>query len=304
MRLSAFARFRYPGLSLVAALLVAGTALAQPAVSTLDRIRQTGVLRIGYDGHEPPFDYIDPNGKVMGYSIELCNRLAEALRVKLALPRLAIQYNQLNYGDRIEDVNNGSVDIECGTSTVTPRRLASVAFTPSHFITASRYASLAADSLRSIEDLHGKSVVVVRGTSNVSDIARLNRQRRLNLSILVVSSSQTAFDMLAQGRVSAFPMDDVLLRALIDASGQPDRYAISRDSLAPPLHYGFMIRRDDPEFAHAVDTALRRIYAGPDMQAIYDRWFNAPLPGLGVDLHMPMSPGMRDMFFKPEPGAQ
>lgn len=304
MRLSAFARFRYPGLSLVAALLVAGTALAQPAASTLDRIRQTGVLRIGYDGHEPPFDYIDPNGKVMGYSIELCNRLAEALRVKLALPRLAIQYNQLNYGDRIEDVNNGSVDIECGTSTVTPRRLASVAFTPSHFITASRYASLAADSLRSIEDLHGKSVVVVRGTSNVSDIARLNRQRRLNLSILVVSSSQTAFDMLAQGRVSAFPMDDVLLRALIDASGQPDRYAISRDSLAPPLHYGFMIRRDDPEFAHAVDTALRRIYAGPDMQAIYDRWFNAPLPGLGVDLHMPMSPGMRDMFFKPEPGAQ
>jgi len=304
MRLSAFARFRYPGLSLVAALLVAGTALAQPAASTLDRIRQTGVLRIGYDGHEPPFDYIDPNGKVMGYSIELCDRLAEALRVKLALPRLAIQYNQLNYGDRIEDVNNGSVDIECGTSTVTPRRLASVAFTPSHFITASRYASLAADSLRSIEDLHGKSVVVVRGTSNVSDIARLNRQRRLNLSILVVSSSQTAFDMLAQGRVSAFPMDDVLLRALIDASGQPDRYAISRDSLAPPLHYGFMIRRDDPEFAHAVDTALRRIYAGPDMQAIYDRWFNAPLPGLGVDLHMPMSPGMRDMFFKPEPGAQ
>lgn len=304
MRLSAFAKFRYPGLSLVAALLVAGTALAQPAASTLDRIRQTGVLRIGYDGHEPPFDYIDPNGKVMGYSIELCDRLAEALRVKLALPRLAIQYNQLNYGDRIEDVNNGSVDIECGTSTVTPRRLASVAFTPSHFITASRYASLAADSLRSIEDLHGKSVVVVRGTSNVSDIARLNRQRRLNLSILVVSSSQTAFDMLAQGRVSAFPMDDVLLRALIDASGQPDRYAISRDSLAPPLHYGFMIRRDDPEFAHAVDTALRRIYAGPDMQAIYDRWFNAPLPGLGVDLHMPMSPGMRDMFFKPEPGAQ
>ena len=304
MRLSASARFRHLGLSLVAALLMAGTALAQPAVSTLDRIRQTGVLRIGYDGHEPPFDYIDLDGKVMGYSIERCNRLAEALRVQLSLPRLAIQYTQLNYGDRIEDVNNGAVDIECGTSTVTPQRLASVAFAPSHFITASRYASLASDSLRSIEDLHGKSVAVVRGTSNVSDIARLNRQRRLNLSILVVSSSQAAFDMLAQGRVSAFPMDDVLLRAMIDASGQPDRYAISRDSLAPPLHYGFMIRRDDPEFAHAVDAALRRIYAGPDMQAIYNRWFNAPLPGLGVDLHMPMSPGMRSMFAKSESGTQ
>ena len=303
MRLSAFTRFRYLGLSLVAALLVAGTALAQPAISTLDRIRQTGVLRIGYDGHEPPFDYIDLNGKVMGYSIELCNRLAEALRVQLSLPKLAIQYNQLSYGDRIDDVNNGAVDIECGTSTVTPQRLASVAFAPSHFITASRYASLASDSLRSIEDLHGKSVAVVRGTNNVSDIARLNRQRRLNLSILVVSSSQAAFDMLAQGKVSAFPMDDVLLRAMIDASGQPDRYAISRDSLAPPLHYGFMIRRDDPEFAHAVDAALRQIYASPDMQAIYNRWFNAPLPGLGVDLHMPMSPGMRSMFAKTESGT-
>lgn len=303
MRLSAFARFRHLGLSLVAALLMAGTALAQPAVSTLDRIRQTGVLRIGYDGHEPPFDYIDLDGKVMGYSIELCNRLAEALRVQLSLPKLEVQYDQLAYGDRIDDISNGAVDIECGTSTVTPQRLASVAFAPSHFITASRYASLAADSLRSIEDLHGKSVAVVRGTTNVSDIARLNRQRRLNLSILVVSSSQAAFDMLTQGRVSAFPMDDVLLRTMIDASGQPDRYTISRDSLAPPLHYGFMIRRDDPEFAHAVDAALRRIYAGPDMQAIYDRWFNTPLPGLGVDLHMPMSPGMRSMFAKSESGT-
>jgi glutamate/aspartate transport system substrate-binding protein len=304
MRLSAFARFRRLGLSLVAALLLAGTALAQPPVSTLDRIRQTGVLRIGYDGHEPPFDYIDPDGKVMGYSIELCNRLAEALRAQLSLPKIDIQYDQVSYHDRIDDINSGAIDIECGTSTITPQRLGSVAFAPSHFITASRYAALAADSLRSIEDLHGKSVAVVRGTSNVSDIARLNRQRRLNLSILVVSSSQSAFDMLAQGKVSAFPMDEVLLRTMIDASGQPDRYTISRDSLAPPLHYGFMIRRDDPEFAHAVDAALRRIYAGPDMQSIYDRWFNAPLPGLGVDLHLPMSPGMRDMFSKAESGTQ
>jgi glutamate/aspartate transport system substrate-binding protein len=304
MRPSAFARYRQLGLGLVAALLVAGTALAQPAASTLDRIRQTGVLRIGYDGHEPPFDYIDPSGKVMGYSIELCNRVAEALRVQLALPKLDIQYDQVSYHDRMDDINSGAIDIECGTSTVTPQRLGSVAFAPSHFVTASRYASLAADSLRSIEDLHGKSVAVVRGTTNVSDIARLNRQRRLNLSILVVSSNQAAFDMLTQGRVSAFPMDDVLLRELIDASGQPDRYAISRDSLAPPLHYGFMIRRDDPEFARAVDAALRRIYAGPDMQAIYDRWFNAPLPGLGVDLHMPMSPAMRNMFSKADSGTQ
>jgi glutamate/aspartate transport system substrate-binding protein len=304
MRLSAFARYRYLGLGLVAALLMASTALAQPVPSTLDRIRQTGVLRIGYDGHEPPFDYIDANGKVTGYSIELCDRLAEALRVQLSLPKLDIQYSQLSYGDRVEDIRTGAIDIECGTSTITQQRLASVAFAPSHFITASRYASLAADALRSIEDLHGKSVAVVRGTNNVGDIARLNRQRRLNLSILVVSTNQAAFDLLAQGKVSAFPMDDVLLRELIGASGQPERYAISRDSLAPPLHYGFMIRRNDPAFAHAVDAALRQIYAGPDMRDIYERWFDTPLPGLGVDLHMPMSPAMRDMFSKAEPGTQ
>ncbi|MGN6581978.1 MAG: amino acid ABC transporter substrate-binding protein [Bordetella sp.] len=304
MRLFTFATYRHLGLVLAAALLATGTSLAQPVASTLDRIRQTGVLRIGYDGHEPPFDYIDPDGKVVGYSIELCNRVADALRIQLSLPKLDIQYEQVSYHDRIQDIASGAIDIECGTSTITPQRLASVAFAPSHFITASRYASLASDSLRSIEDLHGKSVAVVRGTNNVSDIARLNRQRRLNLSILVVASSQVAFDMLAQGKVSAFPMDDVLLRTMIYASGQPDRYAISRDSLAPPLHYGFMMRRDDPQFAHAVDAALRRIYAGPDMQAIYDRWFNAPLPGLGVDLHLPMSPIMRNMFSRAESGTQ
>lgn len=304
MRLSAFASYRYLGLSVVAALLMAGTALAQPALSTLDRIRQTGVLRVGYDGHEPPFDYIDANGKVTGYSIELCERLAQALRTRLSLPKLDIQYSQIAYGDRVEDIRKGAIDIECGTSTITQQRLGSVAFAPSHFITASRYASLAADALRSIEDLHGKSVAVVRGTNNVSDIARLNRQRRLNLSILVVPTNQAAFDLLTQGKVSAFPMDAVLLRELIDASGQPERYAISRDSLAPPLHYGFMIRRGDPAFAQAVNAALSQIYAAPDMQAIYERWFSTPLPGLGVDLHMPMSPAMRHMFSKVEPGTQ
>lgn len=302
MRLPAFARYRYLGL--LAVLLAAGTALAQPAVSTLDRIRRTQVLRIGYDGHEPPFDYIDANGNVTGYSIELCNRLADVLRARLGLPGLTVRYHQLSYGDRIEDIDDGAIDIECGTSTITPQRLASVAFAPSHFITESRYASLAADSLRTIEDLHGKSVVAVRGTSNISDIARINRQRRLNLSIFIVPTNQAAFALLTQGRVSAFPMDDVLLRMMIDASGHPERYAISRDALAPPVHYGFMIRRGDPAFARAVGAALRQIYAGPDMQAIYERWFDAPLPGLGVDLHLPMSPAMRAMFSIGHPGTQ
>ncbi|WP_081627059.1 amino acid ABC transporter substrate-binding protein [Bordetella sp. FB-8] len=302
MRPPAFRKCHYLGL--MAALLACGTALAQPALSTLDRIRRTQVLRIGYDGHEPPFDYIDANGKVTGYSIELCNRLADVLRAQLALPKLTVQYDQLSYGDRIDEVKNGAVDIECGTSTITAQRLATVAFAPSHFITQSRYASLAADSLRTIEDLHGKSVAAVRGTSNVSDIARLNRQNRLNLSIFIVSTNQAAFDLLTQGRVSAFPMDDVLLRMMIDASGQPERYAISRDTLAPPLRYGFMIRRGDPTFAHAVDAAMRRIYAGPDMQAIYDRWFDTPLPGLGVDLHLPMNPAMRFLFSEAKSGTQ
>lgn len=295
MRLSAFARFLCLGLA--AALLPAGMALAQSTISsTLDRIRQTDVLRVGYDGSEPPFDYIDTNGKVTGYSIELCSRLAEALRIDLGLPKLKIQYNPVSYADRVGSVASGTVDIDCGTSTVTTQRLTSVAFALSHFITDSRYASLAANSLHTVDDLRGKSVAVVRGTSNVGDIARLNRQRRLNLSLLVVSTNQAAFDLLAQGRVSAFPMDDVLLRMLIATSGHPTRYAISRESLAPTQHYGFMIRRDDPQFANIIDAALRKIYTSPDMQNLYNRWFDAPLPGLGVDLHMPMSPAMRRMF--------
>lgn len=303
MRLPVFAR--YLCLGLAAALLAAGTALAQPASATLDRIRQTDVLRIGYDGNEPPFDYIDTHGRVTGYSIELCARLAEALRIHLGLPRLTIQYSPVSYSDRVGSVASGTIDIDCGTSTITAQRLTSVAFAPSHFITDSRYVSLAANSLRTVDDLHGKSVAVVRGTSNASDIARLNRQRRLNLSIIVVSTNQAAFDLLAQGRVSAFPMDDVLLRMMIDTSGHPARYAISRELLAPsPQYYGFMIRRDDPQFARVIDAALRKIYASPDMQALYERWFDAPLPGLGVDLHMPMSPAMRHMFSADAAGPQ
>ncbi|HEY0294393.1 MAG TPA: amino acid ABC transporter substrate-binding protein [Bordetella sp.] len=289
-------------LGLAAALLTAGLSHAQtPPASTLERIRQTGVLRIGF-GYAQPFAYIEANGTVTGYSIELCGRLAETLRVQLALPRLDIQYSRLAPNNRISQLNSGAIDIECGASTNSPERRASVTFGPSHFITDSRYVSLAANALRTIDDLRGKSVAVVLGTTNVGDIARLNRERRLNLSVVTTHTNQDAFDLITQGKVSAFPMDDVLLHMLVGASGNPDRYAVSDETLAPPQAYGFMMRRNDPDFVQAVDAALRNIYASPDMPALYDRWFNEPLPGSGVNLHLPMSPTLRRALFGADAG--
>ena len=294
-------------LSLATALLMAaGAAHAQqsPLPPTLEHIRQTGILRVGYYGDEAPFAYTDADGKAIGYSIDLCSRMADELRDQLSLPKLTVQYIRLPAGVRFEHIIDGTIDIACGTTTITLERLASVAFAPSHFITESHYVALAANSLHTIDDLRGKSVAVVAGTSNTGDITRLNRERRLNLSFVVTHTQREAFDLVKQGRVSAFAMDEVLLRMFIGASGQPERYAISTQALAPPQPCGFIIRRDDPEFARAVGTALRKVYARPDMQALYDRWFNAPLPGSGVNLHMPMSPALRHQLAENEAGQQ
>ncbi|MFE8048939.1 amino acid ABC transporter substrate-binding protein [Brenneria goodwinii] len=264
--------------------------------STLDRIRQTGTIRIGY-GDEPPFSYVGPEDRVVGYSIDLCKRISEALRIRLGMDKLDIEYVFRTPANRIQQVSNGAIDIECVTSTnSSEERRRNVAFSLSYFMVGTRYVSLRKNNLHTLESLRGRSISIVLGTINASQINRINREMKLNLSAVVTDTIQKAFDMVSQEQVSAFAMDDILLRAMIARTPNPQDYHISDEVIDDDAKYGFMMRRDDEEFHHAVNDALRQVYASDEIYEIYDRWFTKPLPGIQINLNYPLSEKLKRVF--------
>ncbi|MCX8996956.1 amino acid ABC transporter substrate-binding protein [Rhizobiaceae bacterium BDR2-2] len=270
-------------------------AQADATAGTLDRIRRDGVLRLGY-GTTPPFSYRDADGNVTGYSVEICKLVAEDLKRQLGLDALDIVYVPRTPIDRVQLLNEGEYDLECEASTNTEERRRSAAFALSHFFTATRFVSLAKNGLHRIDDLRGHSIAAALGTVNIAQIGRINRERRLQLSLIPVESLQQAFDMVTTGRASAFVMDDILLEAMIRETGQPALYTVSDDTVSAMLPYGFMMRKDDTPFHAAVNAALGRIYATPQIDQLYDRWFRNTLPGLAFGLDIPMSRELTDYF--------
>lgn len=266
---------------------------------TLRRIAETGQIRIGY-GNTAPFSFRTDGGEVVGYSIDLCRLMVETLRTKLGLAKIDITFVARTPSNRIQLLNDGSMDIECNASTNTVERRKSARFAISHFYGVTRYVSLKNSGLATIEDLRGRSVSVAFGTVNVADINEINRSRKLNMSVVPVESLQAAFDMVSDGRVSAFAMDEVLLRTMMARSGRPDDYALSAEAVTGPQPIGFMMRLNDGEFADAVNAALADIYKSPDMAKVYSRWFQNPMPGLGINLNLPMSDQMAQMLQNPQ----
>ncbi|RLM18141.1 hypothetical protein BIY29_18640 [Brenneria alni] len=263
---------------------------------TLERIRQTGTIRIGY-GDEPPFSYVGPGGMVIGYSIDLCKRISEALRLRLGLDRLNIEYVFRTSANRIQLVNNNAIDIECVTSTnSSEERRRKVAFSTSYFLVGTRYVSLRKNNLHTLDNLRGRSISIVLGTINASQINRVNREKKLNLSTVVTDTIQKAFDMVSQEQVAAFAMDDILLRTMIASTPNPQDYVISDEVIDDDAKYGFMMRLEDDDFHHAVNAALRQIYASNEIYDIYARWFTQPLPGLQINLNLPLSEKLRQFF--------
>ncbi|WP_202033527.1 transporter substrate-binding domain-containing protein [Agrobacterium larrymoorei] len=266
---------------------------------TLQRITETGKIRIGY-GVTAPFAFQTSDGEVVGYSIDICRRLTERLKDRLQLPAIEIDFVPRTPSNRIQLLNDGLIDIECNASTNTEERRKSASFSYSHFYSASRYVSLAKNGLSALDDLKGRSVSVTLGTVNVGEINEVNRARKLNMSLVPVEAIQAAFDMVSDGRVSAFAMDEVLLSMMIAQSGAAENYRLSSETVTPTQPFGFMMRLNDPAFTQAVNEELRVIYGSAEMAGIYRRWFEEPMPSLNLNLHMPMSDRLRANFENPE----
>lgn len=288
-----------PAFAVLTAVAITLPARAEAPISTLDRIVETDTIRIGYSVDASPFSYLDTDKSVIGYSIDLCKQVADKLAEQLGLDTIAIKYVPRTPSDRVLLVQNGDIDIECVASTNTAERRKSVAFTYSHFMTATQFVTLRSQGFKRLADLSGRSVASTSGTIVIGQLTALNRSRSLNLAVVPTPTHEDGFDLMATERVSAFVMDGVFLASMVANAPDPSLFFISPEALDALAPYGFMIRRDDVAFRDAVNTALQEIYQSHEMTAIYDKWFNAPIPPHGVNLRMPMSDALKAAFAAP-----
>ena len=186
---------------------------------------------------------------------------------------------------------NGTIDLECGSTTNNADRLKQVAFTNTHFLTATRFVSKKSSKLNSIDDLKGKSVASTSGTTNIKQLTEANAARNLGINIIPAKEHAESFLLVETDRAVAAVLDDILLASFVAGSKDPDAYVISTDAFSKPEPYGIMLRKDDPAFKKVVDDATAALYTSAEGQKIYDKWFMQKIPPKGLNLNTPIGGG-------------
>jgi glutamate/aspartate transport system substrate-binding protein len=284
---------------LLATALCVGPAAAQELTGTLKNIKDTGAITLGFRDSSIPFSYLDDNQKPVGYAMDICYKIVDAVKKELKLDKLEVKLNPVTSATRIPLMANGTIDLECGSTTNNAERQKQVWFTNTHFLTASRYVSKKASKINSIDDLKGKSVVSTAGTTNIKQLTEANAARNLNVNIIPAKDHAEAFLMVETDRAVAFVMDDILLSSLVAGSKAPADYVISKDAFSKPEPYGIMLRKDDAAFKKVVDAATAAVYTGGEGQKIYDKWFMQKIPPKGLNLNVPISAELKNQFAKP-----
>jgi glutamate/aspartate transport system substrate-binding protein len=289
---------RLLGLVLAAGLGVS-QAGAEELTGTLKNIKDTGAITLGFRDSSIPFSYLDDNQKPVGFAMDICYKVVDAIKSELKLDKLEVKLNPVTSSTRIPLLANGTIDLECGSTTNNAERQKQVSFTNTHYLTASRFVSKKANKLDMIDDLKGKSVVSTAGTTNIKQLTEANAARNLGITIIPAKDHAEAFLMVETDRAAAFVMDDILLASLVAGSKDPSAYAISKDAFSKPEPYGIMLRKDDPAFKKVVDGATAKLYTSGEGLKLYDKWFTQKIPPKGLNLNTPIGPELKAEFAKP-----
>lgn len=278
--------------------LAATAATAQELTGTLKKIKESGTITIGHRESSIPFSYYDDKQQVVGYAIDICMKIVDAVKAELKMPDLQIKLNPVTPATRIPLMANGTIDLECGSTTNNAERQKQVAYTMTHFVTATRLMAKKSSNISSLEDLKGKNVVSTAGTTNIKLITAANAERNLGMNILPAKDHAEAFLMVETGRAVAFAMDDILLYSLVANSKSPADYAITDEALSVEP-YGIMLPRNDPQYKKVVDGAMVQLYKSGEIGKIYQKWFQSPIPPKGINLNLPMSAVFKKVVAKP-----
>jgi glutamate/aspartate transport system substrate-binding protein len=292
--LTASAR-RWTGGALVLALVQSGLCAH---AGVIERVRDGSRLVVGYRESSVPFSYVDPAGHPMGYALDLCLKIADALRKRTGVKAMPVDFVLVSTANRIEMVEKGKVDMECGSTTNNADRRQKVAFTIPHFITGARLLVRADSKINRIEDLEGKKLVSTRSTTPLKAAEQANRERLLRIQILEAPDHARSVEMVERGEADAFVMDDVLLFGL--AANRPDPgklKVVGRFLTTEPL--AIMIPKNDVEFKRLVDDEMRRLIYSHEINEIYRKWFLAPIPPRNTTLNLPESYLLKDFWKYP-----
>ena len=259
-------------LPLLILLLACNPVQAQKLTGTLKGIADSGVFRIGYRAGTPPFSFIDPNGGPAGYSVDLCNRIAAAIREQLKLPELDIKYYAVDLENRFAAIENGEVDIVCASTTITLSRQEKVDFTLMTFLTGGSILSRSARPVPTTGDLSGKSVAVVKGASTAGALGTYLTDSLIDARVITVDTLDIGMDMVSKGEIDAVAGDQIGLIGKLMQVRDPQTFTMSQDmySYEP---YGLIVKRGDPDFRLAANRALARLYRTGQYKALYNKWF-------------------------------
>ena len=268
--------------------------MAQELSGTLKKVKDSGTLTVGYRETSIPFSYLDDKQQPIGYSMDLCAAIVEEVKKELALPNLTVKYNPVVSQTRIPLMSNGTIDIECGSTTNNLTRQKQVSFAPITFITGTKLVVKKTSKIKSYQDLKNKTVVVTQGTTNERVIKALSDKDKLNIKFLNAKDHAEAFLTVESGRAQAFSMDDVLLYGLVAKAKNPKDFDVVGDYLSYDP-YGIMYRKNDEDFGQLIRRTLARMMRSGEIDKVYEKWFLQKLPS-GETIGMPMSPLLKSAF--------
>lgn len=283
----------------IAVALMSTPVFAAELTGTLKKIKESGTVTLGHRDSSIPFSYIaDASGKPVGYSHDIQLAIVEGLKKQLDMPDLKVKYNLVTSQTRIPLVQNGTVDVECGSTTNNAERAQQVDFSVGIFEIGTRLLSKKDSAYKDFADLKGKNVVTTAGTTSERILKSMNADKQMGMNVISAKDHGESFQMLESGRAVAFMMDDALLAGEMAKAKKPTDWAVTGTPQSFEV-YGCMVRKGDPDFKKAVDDAIVGIYKSGEINKIYETWFTKPIPPKGLNLMFPMSDKVKELIANP-----
>jgi len=279
--------------SFVFVVAVAATAHAQSPGGTLAKIRETGEIKLGHRDVSVPFSYLDDNQKPVGFAMDLCGRIVDAVKEELKLPSIQTRLQPIQLSTQIPLIQNGTIDIVCGPATNTLERQKVVAFSNTIFVSSIRAVVRKDGPIKTFEDMTNKPVSLTAGSTSIALLATRAQEKNFQTQNILSGDHAASFLALTTGRSEAFVMDDILLASLVANSANPGAWRIIDDSLRTEP-YGLIIRKDDPEFKALVDKTLNAMMKSSQFGELYAKWFMGPIPPKNINLNFPMTQPLKD----------
>jgi len=275
-----------------ALLALSSLALAQTP-TTLDKVKANGSISVAYRESSIPFSYLGADGHPVGFGWEVCGKIVEQVKKATGRADLKVTTQAVTSQNRIPLLQNGTIDIECGSTTNNSERAKQVAFATNYFYTGTRFLVRSESPVKSIADLKSKKVVSTTGTTNYQVLRKLNAEQNLGFELMTAKDHAESALLVQQQRADAFGMDDILLYGLRASAANPAELAVVGEAIQVEP-YAIMLRRDDPAFKKLVDDTLAALIRSGEFEALYKKWFQSPIPPKGINLNAPMSKELQE----------